>query len=946
VFIFHKRIGKTLAPGSFEENDAGPQPTGTQWEFFNALQSDQKPLILLYRDTRNPDYDKLKDGTPLEFAQQLEGLENFFTAFADNEGHLTGSVEEFSEDQAFLDQLKFELENHIKSLSKQHNSDNVANAIEPTSPLIPRDYLDNLIGQTGSIELLGATDANESIPSSLPAIYVPAITTTAKHKTAGDDNEEIEKLAHQDDSYQLILTRIGEQCLYLYGHPGSGKTIFCQWLAHCVANRGVPRFSGPEATQAIPEMQEELPPTLAQKIPVLIRLRDFATYISCPKGNANWGKTELLQAIHHWLTDKPLLGLAGDQFQNLLNTGSMLLILDGVDEVAEERTDKDSIHYPRHALLTGLADALPHWQASGNRILMSSRPYGINAIQRQQIGLPMAELLPLDQTLQELFVHRWYQAADARSAPEFTTELVSELQHRSELAELKNNPLLLTAICVKFKEGKRLPRDIHDLYNSITNQVLYNRFRESERERDRIRWRLEALALGMHAGTAYNSQSAGNFTPQAIAPIDTLRQVLAIYVEQNPSSESGAADIQAKLNELLEESGLLLSRSDGNAEFYHQDFRDFLAAECWSNNDRGFASAVEHHGLNRDWRRMLGFLFAKQSKTARGRERALSALDTLARKIRKIDGEPQTSAPQTNGALLLADCYAIAFGDNCIDQINSKWAHNLRQVATEVLTASTPARDRNELFLKLGRMGWDTRAGVGLDGRRVPDIEWVHVAGHDSPFYISRYLITTSQYQAFLDASNGYTDHRWWTGFESEQPASLTTPNWEEPNAPRESVSWYEAIACCRWLETHLDLPLQNGEISLPTEYEWVTAYSGDIKTRYPWSGDPDPQVHANFDDSEIGRTSVVGLFPQGNSICGVSDMAGNVWEWMENKYDAERQSQIGTSGDSRSLRGGAFYVNRRYLRAAGRDVGHPGYRADPVGFRVVCRPHRLTTDT
>ena len=69
--------------------------------------------------------------------------------------------------------------------------------------------------------------------------------------------------------------------------------------------------------------------------------------------------------------------------------------------------------------------------------------------------------------------------------------LAEELRNRPELDELRRNPLLLTALCVKYKEGKRLPQDIYHLYNSVVNQVLYNRFRGSDRERTRVRWRLE-----------------------------------------------------------------------------------------------------------------------------------------------------------------------------------------------------------------------------------------------------------------------------------------------------------------------------------------------------------------------------------------------------------------------------------------------------------------------
>ena len=100
--------------------------------------------------------------------------------------------------------------------------------------------------------------------------------------------------------------------------------------------------------------------------------------------------------------------------------------------------------------------------------------------------------------------------------------------------ELKRNPLLLTARCVKYKEGKRLPHDIYHLYDSVVNQVLYNRFRSSDRERTQVRWRLEAVALGMHYGI--DDQSVRS-APLASVDLEELGRILGRYAKQNPSTE-------------------------------------------------------------------------------------------------------------------------------------------------------------------------------------------------------------------------------------------------------------------------------------------------------------------------------------------------------------------------------------------------------------------------
>jgi formylglycine-generating enzyme required for sulfatase activity len=58
-------------------------------------------------------------------------------------------------------------------------------------------------------------------------------------------------------------------------------------------------------------------------------------------------------------------------------------------------------------------------------------------------------------------------------------------------------------------------------------------------------------------------------------------------------------------------------------------------------------------------------------------------------------------------------------------------------------------------------------------------------------------------------------------------------------------------------------------------------------------------------------------------------DMAGNVWEWMENLYEK--------AGEARALRGGSWSYTTGHLRCAARGPNHPVNLWDGVGFRVVC---------
>ncbi len=246
----------------------------------------------------------------------------------------------------------------------------------------------------------------------------------------------------------------------------------------------------------------------------------------------------------------------------------------------------------------------------------------------------------------------------------------------------------------------------------------------------------------------------------------------------------------------------------------------------------------------------------------------------------------------------------------------------------------------------MGRLGLDRRPGVGLRADGLPDIDWVSIPGPQPFIYqdaqhpglptfeIARYPVTNAQFQAFID-TGGYQDQRWWQGLEIPEPWE---PTWDEPNSPRENVSWYEAMAFCRWLSA-----ATGDEISLPTQVQWERAARGCEGREYPW-GTFEPGHMNNFgtadDDTEpaIGRTSAVGIFPQGVTPAPeqTHDLSGNVWEWCADTGDGNSKASVG-GNLSRVLRGGAWGSLPDFCRAAKRFVGAPVDRDDGIGFRV-CR--------
>src|SRR5262249_21671526 len=100
------------------------------------------------------------------------------------------------------------------------------------------------------------------------------------------------------------------------------------------------------------------------------------------------------------------------------------------------------------------------------------------------------------------------------------------------------------------------------------------------------------------------------------------------------------------------------------------------------------------------------------------------------------------------------------------------------------------------------------------------------------------------------------------------------------------------------------------------------------------WGADWNP-AYANTRESHLGRTTAVGVYPEGASPVGALDMGGNVWEWCLNEYD--RPQCIGLSGTARRVvRGGAWVTVQGSARASFRYDYAPDDRNDFVGLRVV----------
>lgn len=509
--------------------------------------------------------------------------------------------------------------------------------------------------------------------------------------------------------------------LAVVGPPGCGKSTLLQYIAFILATGQQRRYKIPAYT------------------PILLFLREHVSTI-CSNQNIS------LSTLTHSYYVKKYGGMEDAKelippetwVSKRLTKGKTLVLLDGLDEVADEK-DRKKISTWVETQMTIYPRCI---------FLVTSRPRGYVAapLRRAQV----VEVQPFNDDQVTQFVKNWYLANESIRAGKIIDEgvryragkesndLLVRLRKRKALKDLSVNPLLLNMITMVHKYRGALPGSRVELYGQIC-EVLLGRWKQAKEVEDKLSANQKLTILRPLAVTMMSHEKLTLPEPEVKKVIESVLRRIS----------GGSLNVPEALDELQAGTALLQEREQGHWGFCHLTFQEYLTAAHWQAGK----------DVPQDWKPLVAQTWWHE---------------TLRLYAAQADATPILTACLDVGSL-----FALTLAADIMDERPHEISKEVRNAVIERTQASLEAEDLVER-----RFAAEIRLSQRLNSLYMID----------DRTHIDLNPITCAEYQMFLDEMQQedrffHPDHWTMNSFsrgQSREPISGVRPE--------------DAAAYCNWL--------------------------------------------------------------------------------------------------------------------------------------------------
>ncbi|PPT10825.1 rRNA small subunit methyltransferase I [Geitlerinema sp. FC II] len=405
--------------------------------------------------------------------------------------------------------------------------------------------------------------------------------------------QEQRQLARRDRSGKTfsakqILQQSKAKRVVVLGDPGSGKTTLLSYFGVAVSE------------ETIDDREAGGLDNETDWLPILIRIRDWARNLE--NSPIDYAKQFSEKTLH-----------AGEVptgfFEYWLETGRAVILLDGLDEVANETK--------RYEVVQRIENFLEKYHK--NYAIITSRPAGYKRDFLRTETFPHYWLQPFNYEQLEEFINKWYdsQVSDPDYRQWRKKSLREAVNENNRIKSLACNPLLLTIIGLIHHDRADLPKRRHELYNRAVETLLTswdsNKSLKQEgfKYLDSDDWRrlMEVIAHWVHTQGSTGDDDGGTLIDR-----DTLIEKLAREIKQMKQIELYQAQQESErfLSYIRERTGLLNEQGQDCFAFVHKTFQEYLTAkdiDYEADNEGDFdivLDLIRERIHDPHWREVLG----------------------------------------------------------------------------------------------------------------------------------------------------------------------------------------------------------------------------------------------------------------------------------------------------------------------------------------------------